>query len=122
MIPGANLLSMALTIIQPATVQYYAFISRALNAAGVYITTFDAPVPIQGSLQPIPRSLYADMGLDFNRNYAMLYADTPVGDVTRNRTGDQIGFDGRRWQVESANDWQAVDGWSGVLCVEVPAP
>lgn len=122
MIPGMNLLNLALTVIAPATVTYYAYTSRALNAAGVYITTFAAGVDIVGSVQPVPRQLYADMGLDYTRNYVMLYADTPIGDVTRDRTGDQIGFNGKRWQVESANDWQAIDGWSGVLCVEVPAP
>jgi hypothetical protein len=122
MIPGANLLRMALTAIAPQTVEYYAYTSRTLNAVGMYVTTFAEPVDVQGSFQPVPRALYQQLGLDFTKNYAMFYATQQLGDVTRDRTGDQLAFNGKRWQIEAANDWHAVDGWNGVLCIEVPAP
>jgi hypothetical protein len=121
-VPGANLLALALSIITPQTVQYYAFTARTTNAAGLRVADFAEAVDIQGSFQPVPRDLYHELGLDLNKNYAMFYSVTLIRDVTRDRTGDQLGFNSKRWQVLSANDWHAVDGWNGVLCVEVPAP
>ena len=41
MIPGSNLLNMALSVIAKQTVAYYQANGRALNAVGQYVTTFN---------------------------------------------------------------------------------
>ena len=119
MIPGSNLLRMAQRIIRPSTVQHYVFVDRTTNEIGMLVSNFDPPVDILGSFQPVPRTLYQAMGLDFRKNYAMFYSTVFLQDVSRDRTGDQLEFGGVRWQIESSNDWHAVDGWNGILCVEV---
>lgn len=121
MIPGANILNMALQIIAKQTVQYYAFVSRALNAVGQDIATYAAVQNIVGSWQPVPREVYVLYGLDLQKDYFTFYTSNNVLDVTRDVSGDQIAYRGRRYQVESNNDWYQLDGWKGILCVGLGA-
>ena len=120
-IPGMNLLNMALTVIQRQTVQYYQYSGRSLNAVGQDVTTYLSPVDIVGSWQPVPRNLYMVYGLDLQKDYYTFYTSNNVLDVTRDVSGDQVAFKGRRYQVESENDWYQLDGWTGVLCVNLGA-
>jgi len=120
-IPGNNLLQMALTVIGAQTVGYRAFTGRTNNAAGKLVSTYAAAVPKRGSFQPIPRQYYAQMGLDFSKSYAMWY--DPSGDtfaLTRNTAGDLISFAGKNFEALSSTDWKAIDGWTGIMFVEVP--
>ena len=114
-IPGSNLLDMALTIINGVYVDYYKFISRSLNVVGQDISTYDNPVSIYGSWQPVPRSLYEKYGLDLNKTYITFYTKNTIVDIQRGVSGDQIVFNGNRYQVESENEWTPIDGWTGVL-------
>lgn len=120
MIPGMNLLNMAMTVITPQAVEYYAFTGRATNAIGIDVPTYAAPAPMRGSLQPVPRTLYQANGLDYEKNYYTFYTPNNVLDVRRDVSGDQITFNGMRLQVLASNDWFPMDGWVGVLCVQVP--
>ena len=117
MIPGANLLNMALSIIAKQTITYYRMIDRELNDVGQDVTVYAAPVSIVGSFQPVPRNLYQLYGLDFQKSYFTFYTSNNVKDVQRDVSGDQIAFNNQRFQCESNNDWFALDGWKGVLCV-----
>ncbi|MGJ0509057.1 MAG: phage collar protein [Methylocystis sp.] len=121
MTPGSNLLAQALTVIAPQLAQYWAATGREVNTVGIYVTSFAEPVDVYGSIQPVPRALYEKYGLDFNKNYVTFYTTRAIDDVFRGRSGDQLTFGGKRWQVESSNDWQFVDGWNGLLCIEVTA-
>jgi hypothetical protein len=121
-VPGANLLALAQTVIRTQTIQYYAFVSRTNNTIGQFVSTFADPVAIQGSFQPVPRQKYAEFGLDMTKVYAWFYSTTTISDVNRDRAGDQLAFDGKRWEVSGANDWSATDGWNGVLVVQVKNP
>ena len=120
-IPGSNLLNMAFTLIAKQTVSYYQYTSRATNAVGQDITTYAAPVSLAGSFQAVPRKLYELYGLDLQKSYFTFYASSNLLDVTRNVSGDQIVYSSRRYQIESANDWYAMGGWKGVLCVDIGA-
>lgn len=125
LVPGANLAKLAFKVIARATVDYYKFTSRTLNSVGLYVSVYDTATPIRGSWQPVPRNLYEQLGLDLNKNYAMFYTTTDVRDVNRDVAGDKIHYQGRIWQVLSANDWIGQDGWTGVLSIDVgpiPAP
>ncbi len=121
MIPGQNILNMALQIIAKQTIQYYAFVSRSLNAVGQDIATYAAVQNIVGSWQPVPRQVYVLYGLDLQKDYFTFYTSNNLLDITRDVSGDQIAYRGRRYQVESNNDWYQLDGWKGILCVGLGA-
>ena len=118
-VPGSNLLNQALTVIAPQTVQYQRFVSRDTNQIGYDVSVFADPVPVRGSFQPVPRSRYEFQGLDFSKSYWVLFAPLGMIGVDRDVSGDQLTFQGRRYQVESITAWHGVDGWSEALCVEV---
>lgn len=120
-IPGQNILNMALTVIWRQTLMYYQYVSRSLNSVGQDVTVYASPVELVGSWQPVPRKLYVIYGLDLQKDYFTFYTSNNLLDITRDVSGDQISFMGRRYQVESDNDWYQLDGWKGVLCVDLGA-
>jgi hypothetical protein len=111
---------MALSVIGRSSFSYLAFASRTPNAIGQDITNYARPVTLQGSVQPVPRSLYQQYGLDFQRNYINVYVSKAILDVTRDVSGDMIVFNGNSYQCVSTTPWAAIDGWVAVLCVQVP--
>jgi len=120
-VPGSNLLQAALSVIASQTVTYFAASGRTLNAVGQYVTTFATSVSLVGSFQPVPRALYQTYGLDLSKTYYTFYSSTNIQDVNRDVSGDQLEFNGKRFQCLASNDWFAIDGWTGILCVEIPS-
>jgi len=121
MIPGQNILNMAFTMIAKQTITYYQFISRSPNSVGQDVTIYAAGISMTGSFQPVPRKLYREYGLDLQKRYSTFYTSNNLLDINRDVSGDQIAFNGRRFQVQSDNDWFAQDGWKGVLCIDLGA-
>lgn len=119
-IPGANLLSIAARVITMQTLQHRAFVSRAENAAGDTVSVFADPVEIQGSMQPLSAKLYQELGLNLAKNYCLLYTSAAVEGTDRDREGDLVLFGGKTWQCESSENWRMFDGFTKMLCVEVP--
>ena len=119
MIPGQNLLNMALTVIARQTLRYYRDAGRTLNSVGQDVTEYYPGVNMVGSWQPVPRKLYEVYGLDLQKDYFTFYTSNDVLDVQRDVSGDQISFNGQLYQCESNNDWFHLDGWKGILCVHV---
>lgn len=121
MIPGGNILNMALSVIARQSFQYYKFAARVTNEAGFDVPTYSAPLSITGSVQPIPRTMYSNLGLDFQKNYYNFYLAKNIIDINRDVSGDQMVFNCKQYQCISKTDWFALDGWDAVLCVEVPS-
>ncbi len=122
MIPGSNILSKALRTIRPQCVTYHRYIGQAVDDAGIVTLQYAAARPIKGSWQPVPRSLYQSLGLDFNKIYVNFYCPkVDILDIQRDVGSDQITFQDERYQVNSATDWSAIDGWVAVLCVQIGA-
>ncbi len=119
MIPGQNLLNMALTLIAKQVVIYYQFLSRSPNSVGQDVTNYAEPFEIVGSFQAIPRKEYYLYGLNLQKNYSTFYSSNNVLDIERDVSGDQLIYAGKRYQVESNNNWYAQDGWKGILVVEI---
>lgn len=119
MMPGANLLSFALSVIGRQRVEYYRFIGRETNEIGIDVNRYAPPVSLYGSVQAIERNLYQYLGLDCQKRYIRLYACAELQDVARDRSSDQIEFVGQRYQLLSDADWFKIDGWDGALCVQV---
>jgi len=99
---------------------YYAFSARVTNDVGYDVPTYATAKTLYGSVQVVPRTLYQHMGLDLQKNYINVYTSNAISDIKRNISGDQIAFNGSRYQCESITNWHGVDGWVSILCVEVP--
>lgn len=119
MIPGQNILNMALTLIARQTIVYYKFIERTLNEIGQDITVYADPLLIVGSFQPVAREVYDVYGLDLQKSYFVLFTSNDVLDINRDVSGDQIAFNNQRFQVESSTNWYNLDGWKELLCVRI---
>lgn len=114
-----NILKQALRMIARQAVHYFRFIQRAVNDIGMDESVFDSPSYLAGSIQPVPKNLYAYLGLDLQKNYINFFVEKDVMDVARNVSGDQLSWSGRQWQALSATPWYALDGWLQILCVDV---
>ena len=119
MIPGSNILNIALTAIGMQQVLYYRFLTRTTNEIGLDESNYDSPIVVSGSLQPVPRNRYEQLGLDFNQNYFTFYAAKNIQDLARDVSGDRISFNGKVFDCLSANDWYGIDGWLAITLVEI---
>lgn len=120
MIPGSNLLKTALKVISKQQFTYFRFLSTEAQPNGQLVTVYYPGIPVMGSVQAVPRVLFEKMGLDFQSNYLQFFMSKDVVDVTRDVSGDQMEFRGKRYQCLSKTDWFGIDGWDQVLAVEVP--
>lgn len=117
-IPGSNLLNSAFRVIASQQVKYYRFVSRDKNAAGVYIPSYAKPVGARGSVQPVPRTRYEAMGLDFQKNYVTIFVEKSVIDIARDVAGDLFVYNAVVYHAESKTNWFGQDSWVAVVCVE----
>ena len=119
MIPGSNLLKQAHRLIRPSEITYYRQNGRTTNAIGLDVANYDTGVCIRASVQPVNRKHYQRMGLEYNKIYINVFSIQDVNDLARGRSGDQIAWNGKRFEVMGQSDWSAVDNWNGFLAVEV---
>lgn len=119
MIPGSNLLKQAFRVIAKTPFSYQEFQGRTAGANGMLAPSYSVAVQKVGSVQPVPRSMYAAMGLDFQKNYFTVYVTMDVQDLARDVSGDRITYNCQILQVESKTDWFTIDGWVGLLAVQV---
>ena len=92
------------------------------NEIGLDVRDYDQPITRSGSVQSVDVSDIKNMGLDFTKSYIQVWTETPVNAVERDRSGDQIIWNGRRFEIQGETDWNAVDGWNSFTAVEVPTP
>lgn len=118
MIPGDNLLAMALSIMGTQDVQYYAFASRSVNTIGYEVNTYDEPVTITGSLQALPLNEYEKFGFDMAREYVTFFANLQMKESGRDRSSDYFTANGFRYSIVLVTDWSAIDGWSEVKAIK----
>lgn len=121
MLPGMNLYQMATQVIGKSAYTFFAEVSRTLDSRGAWVTSYAQGVPLADSIQAVSRSLYEKLGLELSKYYVMIYTDNPLLVVERDTSGDQIEFNGDRYQLLSESDWSPQDGWRGVLAVRLSA-
>lgn len=119
-IPGSNLLRTAMRTIATQNIEYYKFRARESNEVGQYQAVYYPKICIKGSVQPVPRTIYVQMGLDFQKSYRNFFVPQSIFDIARDISGDQMVFASQIYQCISKTDWASVDGWVEVLCVQVP--
>lgn len=121
-VPGSNLLNLAMGPIRRQAPQWRAWVSRGEAPDGTYVSIYADPLGIDGSMQPVNRDQYQALGLNFEKNYSRLWTTFPVMPMDRDRRGDILLWNGKTWECQSDMDWSGTDGWKRMLCVEVPAP
>lgn len=123
MIPGSNLLNLALTVIGSQTVSWFQFKSNTIGPTGLNTVTYNAAVTVtRGSVQPVDRSRYEQWGLDRQKSYVTWFVPNVAPlPITRNPdgNGDVIEWNGRRYQVVGDTPWSAIDQWTRLLCVDI---
>jgi hypothetical protein len=123
MIPGSNLLAMALGVIGSQTVQWFQYDHVDTGPTGLDIVTYKAPVPVaQGSVQAVDRSRYTQYGLDWQKSYVTWFVPNVTAlSITRNpdTDGDVIEWAGRRYQVVGDTPWSVQDHWTRLLCIDI---
>ena len=120
MIPGSNLLAQALNLIASQPVTYYRATGRTTTGAGRYISTFAPAAPqALGSVQAVPRDKFQVLGLELERDYIYWYVPADVVPLERDISGDQIEWNGDRWQLVTSTWWYQQDGWTAVMCVKI---
>jgi len=119
MIPGINLLGVALQMIASESVEYFADAGRVKQPNGVFLTNYNEPVTIdECSVQAVDRSKYLSMGLDFQKTYVTWFVpNQQVVTVERAKSGDVIEWNGGRYQLNGGIDWTGQDSWGTGVCV-----
>jgi len=118
-VPSSDLLGLAFSIIASTTFKYFAYGTRTLNNIGLYVSEYAEPITLSGSIQAVSRSVYQERGLDFQKQYIEIWVEKGVFDISRDTSGDQVEWNGRRYQLTSESDWFSIDGWVSVLAVQI---
>jgi len=121
MIPGINLLSIALGAIASQTGQWLKFMGNTQNSQGQDIPQYYPAETVIGSFQSTDARTIADMGLDVTAKYRTFYSSTQIAITDRGTSPDLLIFYGRKYQVAGELDWINQDGWKGVVLVDIGA-
>lgn len=119
MIPGINLLNIALGVIAPQTLQWFKFAGNVTNDLGQDIPSYEAPVTIIGSFQAVDIKTVQELGLDTGKQYRNFYTSNKLEMVERQTSPDYAVYQGRKYQVQGHADWYNQDGWKGILFVDI---
>lgn len=118
-VPGSNLLALALTVQGVQHVLWAQDLGRVTNAVGKDVTSYSFPVAVGGAFQPKDSAWAALRGLDVQKSYAMFYASEPMRPVDRGLSGDHFAYGGSLWQPVGDVDWFNQDGWKSVALVRI---
>lgn len=121
MIPGINLLDIALTAIEPQQGQWLRFLGNAVNSQGQDIPSYDTPIDVLGSFQSTDAQTVQMLGLDVTAKHRTFYTQHPIQPVDRETSPDLMIFYGRKYQVVGETDWINQDGWKGMVLVDIGA-
>jgi len=114
-IPGGNILNIALSVINPQGVYWYSSNGSVLNDIGQNVTTYLSPVIINGSFQPLSKQVIFTLGLDVKKSYYKFYSSHDFKDLDRDRSPDLLVSGSNVYQIESNEDWYNQDSWMGTL-------
>jgi hypothetical protein len=105
--------------IPPVDITYYKYNSRTVSDTGILTSTYAAGVIIKANVHPVPRSVYQEQGLDFNKKYIKVFTQNQIDDLDRNRSADKIAYKGESFQVFNESDWKTYNGWNSFLAVRI---
>lgn len=118
-VPGSNLLRLALSVQGTQTLRWHQATGRTTNSVGKDVTAYADPVDVKGSFQPMSRASVMRNGLNIEKNYGTLYCVEPIQTAGRDLSGDQFSYGGSRWQAAGEIDWTMQDSWDAVTLVRI---
>lgn len=118
-VPGSNLLNIALTVIAADQIVLYRATGRAENNIGEWVTTYAPAFPVAGSWQPVDQTKYELLGLDLSKKYFMFYASEQITAIERGVAPDLCERNGRKYSTVSDTPWGDVDGWQSAMFVDI---
>lgn len=119
MIPGVNLLSLALQVITPQQIVLHKWVSRSQNSLGRWVNVYAPGIPVEGSWQPTDTKRYAELGFDVKKDYFTFYTSEPIRSIDRDTGVDVCYRDGRKYETAGETNWQTLDGWQAAYFVDV---
>jgi hypothetical protein len=116
---GYNLLALATQAIGFSSAILTRWKGNVAGDDGILAPTYYAGMTITASIQPTPRTLYQQLGLDLQKDYLTVYtsSEIQVRDIERNTSSDLLDFDGKRYQAESHTPWTSQNGWRGTVFI-----
>lgn len=116
---GFNLLATAQTVIGKQDYQIVKWLSKTENEIGLDVDVYDVPEDRPGSVQPVARSNYQNLGLDFSKIYIQIWDVELIDVLSRSENADQIIFNGGKYKALPDLDWSSSGDWNSVLCVRI---
>lgn len=114
-----NLLAATQSVIGKQQYQFKKWLGKTTNAAGFKIDSYAEPVNRSGSVQPVSRSKYEHLGLDFSKIYIKIFDVDLIDVLNRTENADQIIWQGGVYKAMPNMDWSKSGSWNSVLCVRV---
>lgn len=120
-VPGANLLGMAMTAINPsAGVQIKRFEGQQENDFGKTINAYSDPEALYGaSIQPLSFRDIQQFGLTTGREYISAWIQTSAHSAYRGGAADIIVWNGAEWELLQPTNWKVQDGWTQLVAVRL---
>lgn len=121
MVPGSNLLQLALGVIQPSTgVVLEVYLGERENNFGKTVVTYEPPIPWPFvSVQPVTKEQIQLNGLAVNKDYITIWATADINGAYRGKQNDKVTWNGHSWAIMPEQDWFKQDGWVQVLAVRL---
>lgn len=114
-----NLLEGALSVLPFVCFKYRSFRRSEVDEFGQSVQAFNEWKLCRGMVQPVNRSLYEDMGLDFTKTYISVWGSIPLDASSEKQDGsDQLLWNGHLWNITAVNEWNQYNGWANVTAVE----
>ena len=116
---STNLLKLAMSVIPPRDVVYYAYKSSEINAQGEVICTYESPITLKAVVIEENMNVYQEHGLSPQRMHRTVYVNHKVNDTANQKTADKFYFDNEYWRVISTLDWTVYNGWSSCIVSKI---
>ena len=116
---STNLLKLAMSVIPPRDVVYYAYKSSEINAQGEVICTYEAPITLKAVVIEENMNVYQEHGLSPQKMHRTVYVNHKVNDTSNQKAADKFYFDGEYWRVISTLDWSIYNGWSSCIVSKI---
>lgn len=116
---GINLLSLTQSVIGKQEYQLKKWLSKTENEIGFDVDVYAGPENRSGSVQPVDRKNYQNLGLDFSKLYIQIWDVELIDVLSRSENADQIIFDGSLFKALPNFNWKASGNWNSVLCVRI---
>lgn len=116
---GFNLLGAVQSVIGKQDYYIERWLSSSTNDIGYDVDIYDTLEFRQGSVQPVDRTKYAYLGLDFTKHYIYVLDVSKINGLNRGANADRIHYNGSIYKILDVDDWSNEGGWNGALCIKV---